>query len=74
MRLEEMKVKFESRLSKKEDIATIEKLKWTIAQKEEEIQKLTRAVKNCNLELENKEDIYTRMFRGSSVSREKKHK
>lgn len=69
-----MKVKFESRLSKKEDTATIEKLRWTIAQKEEEIQKLTRAVKNCNLELENKEDIYTRMFRGSSVSREKKHK
>jgi hypothetical protein len=50
----------------------IEKLKWSLAKRDEEVRKLVRDLKHCNLELENKEDIYTRMFRGSSMSRERR--
>ena len=47
-------------------------MKWALTKREEEIRKLTKDIKYCNMELENKEDLYTRMFRGSSMSREKK--
>jgi predicted transcriptional regulator len=49
-------------------------MKWALARREEEIRKLTREVKYVNLELENKEDLYTRIFRGNSMSRDKKCK
>ena len=63
---------FEARPSKKEDLTQIDQLKWALTKKEEEIRRLNRDLKHCNLELENKEDIYKRMFRGNSLSREKK--
>jgi hypothetical protein len=43
-----------------------------LAKKEEEARKLSRDLKHCNLELENKEETYTRIFRGNSMSREKR--
>ena len=63
---------FEARPSKKEDLNQIDQLKWALTKKEEEIRRLNRDLQHCNLELENKEDIYKRMFRGNSLSREKK--
>ena len=71
---EELNSLFEKRPSKKEDINEIEKMKWALARREEEVRKLTKDIKYCNLELENKEELYTRMFRGSSMSRDKKNR
>lgn len=69
---EELSDCFERRPSKPQDLSEIDKLKWALAKKEEEVRKLMRELKHCNLELENKEEIYTRIFRGNSVSREKR--
>lgn len=63
---------FEKRPSKKEDLTEIEKMKWALTKREEEIRKLSKDLKYCNLQLENKEDLYTRIFRGNSMSKEKK--
>jgi hypothetical protein len=63
---------FERRPSKREDVSEIDKLKWGLAKKEDEVRKLKQELKHTNLELENKEDIYTRIFRGNSMSRDKK--
>jgi hypothetical protein len=63
---------FERRPSKPQDLSEIDRLKWALAKKEEEVRKLSRDLKHCNLELENKEETYTRIFRGNSMSREKR--
>lgn len=49
-------------------------MKWALTRREEEIRKLSKDIKYCNLELENKEDLYTRIFRGNSLSRDKKNR
>ena len=69
---EDLTSMFEKRPSKKEDISEIEKMKWALTRREEQIRKLNKDLKYCNLELENKEDLYTRIFRGNSMSRDKK--
>ena len=48
---EEINSLFEKRPSKKEDINQIEKMKWALARKEEEVRKLNKDIKYCNLEL-----------------------
>ena len=42
---------FERRPSKKEDVSEIEKMKWSLTKREEEIRKLNKDLKYCNLEL-----------------------
>ena len=72
--IEELSLSFDRRPSKKEDLAAIEKMKWALTRRQEQIRKLTKDIKYCNMELENKEDLYTRIFRGNSMSRDKKQK
>lgn len=72
--IEELSLSFDRRPSKKEDLAELEKMKWALTRRQEQIRKLTKDIKYCNMELENKEDLYTRIFRGNSMSRDKKQK
>lgn len=46
---EEMTSMFEKRPSKKEDLTEIEKMKWALTKREEEIRKLSKDLKYCNL-------------------------
>jgi len=41
----------------------LERLRYLLGKREEEIRKLRGDLKHCNLELENKEEIYNRIFR-----------
>ena len=48
---EELKNSFEKRPSKPEDINELEKMKWALARREDDIRKLNKDLKYCNLEL-----------------------
>lgn len=46
---EELACSFERRPSKPQDLSEIDKLKWALTKKEDEVRKLMRDLKHCNL-------------------------
>ena len=49
--LRDLAEQFDARPSKREDVGQIEQLKWAMTRKEEEVRRLSRDLKHCNLEL-----------------------
>lgn len=65
----EIEKKFDERPSRREDLDMIDKLKARLQRKEEEVRLLNKELRNCALEIENKEETYNKIFTSSTMNK-----